>query len=73
MLVKGIVKQNSCSTGIVLQCITTASCNEFAAVAHDAADECCTSKTLKAKLSCEDPHLLIIGELTLFSIIPILC
>jgi len=39
--------------------ITTASCNEFAAVTLDAADEGCTSITFnyKQKLSNADPHL----------------
>ena len=43
--------QNSCLTGIVhvLQHITTTSCNEFAAVTFDVADdEGCTSKALQA-------------------------
>ena len=44
---QGVVKQNSCSTE--LQRIITASCNEFAAVTLDAADEGCTSKTLQAE------------------------
>jgi len=44
---QGVVKQNSCSTE--LQRIITASCNEFAAVTLDAAEEGCTSKTLQAE------------------------
>jgi len=57
MLFKGIiVKQNSCSTGIVLQCTTTASCNEFTAVTLDAADEDWASKNLQAEaVQCKSP------------------
>ena len=42
--------------GIILQCNTTTSYNEFAAVTLDAADEGCTSKTLQAEaVQCSIP------------------